>query len=65
MAYIRSAANVLNANTNIPIELVTMLQAVIVLFVAAEEFLGGARRKAIYEISRKEEESKKSTEVAI
>lgn len=56
MAYIRCAAAVLNANTNIPIELVTMLQAVIVLFVAAEEFLGKSRRKVIFEISRKEKE---------
>ena len=55
MAYIRCAANVLNTNTNIPIEIVTMLQAVIVLFVAAEEFLGGIRRKTIYNISRQEE----------
>lgn len=55
MSYIRCAAAVLNANTNIPVELVTMLQAVIVLFVAAEEFLGGARRKAIVKASREEE----------
>ena len=55
LAYIRTAASVLNANTNIPIELVTMLQAVIVLFVAAEEFLGKTRRKVIYNISRQEE----------
>ena len=37
MAYIRCSAAVLNANSNIPVELVTMLQAVIALFVAAEE----------------------------
>ena len=55
MSYIRQAAAVLNANTNIPVELVTMLQAVIVLFVAAEEFLGKSRRKAIVKISREEE----------
>lgn len=52
MAYIRQAAAVLNANTNIPIELVTMLSSVIILFVAAEEFLGGTRRKVIFKISR-------------
>ena len=55
MAYIRQAAAVLNANTNIPIELVTMLSSVIILFVAAEEFLGGLRRKVIFEISRRAE----------
>ncbi|WP_283681116.1 ABC transporter permease [Parablautia sp. Marseille-Q6255] len=60
MAYIRCAAAVLNANTNIPVELVTMLQAVIVLFVAAEEFLGRTRRKVIYKIASTQqmEESK-------
>ena len=59
MAYIRCAAAVLNANTNIPIELVTMLQAVIVLFVAAEEFLGKTRRKVIFNVSVKEKEEGK------
>ena len=62
MAYIRQAAAVLNANTNIPIELVTMLSSVIILFVAAEEFLGGFRRKAIFNISRKAEAEAKKGE---
>ena len=56
MAYIRQAAAVLNANTSIPVELVTMLSAVIVLFVAAEDFLGATRRKVIFNISRKAEQ---------
>lgn len=55
MAYIRQAAAVLNANTKIPVELVTMISSVIILFVAAEEFLGGTRRKVIFNISRKAE----------
>lgn len=59
MAYIRQAAAVLNANTNIPVELVTMLSAVIILFVAAEEFLGKSRRKIIYNISRQAEARKR------
>ena len=58
MAYIRQAAAVLNANTNIPVELVTMLSAIIVLFVAAEDFLGGPRRRMIFNISRKAEAEK-------
>lgn len=52
LAYIRTAAAVLNTNTNIPIEMVTMLQAVIIFFVAAEEFLGKSRQKAIIKASR-------------
>lgn len=51
LAYIRTAASVLNTNTSIPIELVTMLQAVIIFFVAAEEFLGKSRQKAIIRVS--------------
>ena len=51
LAYIRTAASVLNTNTKIPIELVTMLQAVIIFFVAAEEFLGKSRQKAIIRAS--------------
>lgn len=62
MAYIRQAAAVLNANTKIPIELVTMLSSVIILFVAAEEFLGGFRRKVIFNISRKAESKAKEGE---
>ena len=57
LAYLRTAAAVLNTNTNIPIELVTMLQAVIVFFVAAEGFLSKQRQKSIIKIS--EQEAKK------
>lgn len=60
LAYIRTAAAVLNTNTNIPIELVTMLQAVIIFFVAAEGFLHGARQKAIIRASRKEAAAKEA-----
>lgn len=51
LAYIRCAAEVLNANTQIPVEIVTMLQAVIILFVAAEQFLAKTRQKAIIKAS--------------
>lgn len=52
LAYIRTAASVLNTNTNIPIELVTMLQAVIIFFVAAENFLGKSRQRSIMKAAR-------------
>ncbi len=55
LAYIRTAAANLNTNTNIPVELVTMLQAVIIFFVAAESFLGSSRQKAIEKAAREEE----------
>ncbi len=63
LAYIRTAAATLNANTNIPVELVTMLQAVIVMFVAAENFLKKPKEKVIFNISRKGEESKKEAKI--
>lgn len=52
LSYIRTAAAVLNANTNIPIELVTILQAVIILFVAAEHFLAKQRQRSIIKASK-------------
>lgn len=60
LAYIRTAAAILNTNTNIPIELVIMLQAVIIFFVAAEGFLGKLREKTIIKISRESEGGLKS-----
>lgn len=54
LAYIRTAASVLNTNTNIPIELVTMLQAVIIFFVAAENFLGKSRQRTIMKAAREQ-----------
>ncbi|MCC8103297.1 MAG: ABC transporter permease [Clostridiales bacterium] len=56
MAYIRTAAAVLNTNTNIPVEMVTMLQAVIIFFVAAEGFLSKARQKSIIKASKESQE---------
>lgn len=52
LAYIRTASVVLNANSNIPIELCTMMQAVLVLFVAAEGFLQKPKQRIIFKMSR-------------
>ena len=54
LAYIRTAGATLNANTNIPVEMVTMMQAVIVMFVAAENFLKKPREKVIQSLARRE-----------
>lgn len=64
LGYIRVSAQVLNANTRIPIELVTMLQAVIVLFVAAEGFLKKAKLRMIFKAAREQEAATKLQEVA-
>jgi len=55
LASIRTSAAVLNTNTNIPVELVTMLQAVIIFFVAAEGFLGRLRKRTIIRISKQQQ----------
>lgn len=60
MAYIRTGSVILNSSTNLPIELCTMMQAVLVLFVAAEGFLSGTKKKIIFGMTRK----KKAAEAA-
>ena len=58
LAYIRTSAVVLNLSTNIPIEFVNMMQAVLILFVAAQHFLQKSKEKAIYKISMEESKEK-------
>lgn len=48
LAYMRIGANVLNFNTNIPIEFVQVMQAILIIFIAAETFLGKTKEKAIF-----------------
>ena len=58
LAYIRTSAVVLNLSTNISIEFVNMLQAVLIFFVAAQSFLKKSKEKAIYKISMEENKEK-------
>lgn len=58
LAYIKSSATVLNTSANIPVEFVNMMQAVLIMFVAAQHFLSGWKNKVIFNTSRKLEAEK-------
>ena len=59
LAYIRTSAVVLNLATSIPYEFVNMMQAVLILFVAAQGFLEKPKNRIIFRISREIEAQKK------
>ena len=59
LAYIRTGASILNYTTSVPIEFVDLVQAIIILLIAAEYFMGGFKQKLIFRASRA-----KSKEVA-
>ena len=48
LAYMRTGAAILNYSTKIPIEFVDIMQAIIILLVAAENFMGGIKRQLIF-----------------
>lgn len=48
LAYIRIGADVVNSKGDIPIEFITVIQGIIILLVAAEEFMGRFKKKMIY-----------------
>ncbi len=47
LAYLRTSADVLNRTSSVPAEVINIIQAVIIIFVAAERFLSGWEHKAI------------------
>ena len=58
LAYIRIGADVVNSSGDIPNEFITVIQGIIILLVAAESFLSGARKNLIYRTVKKEEQEK-------
>lgn len=54
LAYLRIGADIVNYSTDVPAEFVSILQAIIILLVAAQEFLGATKRKTIYKAAQKE-----------
>lgn len=55
LAYMRTGASILNYTTEIPIEFVDIMQAIIILLIAAEHFMGKFKEKLIFNASRKKE----------
>ena len=52
LAYIKTGADVMSRTTDIPIELVNIIQAVIIVFVASERFLEGWKHRKIVQKSQ-------------
>ena len=53
LAYLRIGADIVNYVTDVPAEFISVLQAIIILLVAAQSFLGGVRDKVIYDSAKK------------
>lgn len=53
LAYLRIGADIVNYSTDVPAEFVSVLQAIIILLVAAQEFLGRMKKKAIFNAAKK------------
>lgn len=54
LAYIKAGANILNVNTDIPLEFVFVAQSVIILLIAAKSFMSGLKNRAIIRSSESE-----------
>ena len=64
LAYVRTSAVILNLSSNIPVEFVNMMQAILILFIAAQSFLQKSKEKVIFKLSYEEEEAKKGGSAA-
>lgn len=64
LAYIRIGADVVNTSGDIPVEFVTVIQGIIILLVAAESFLSGAKNKLIFRAAEKAEKEKQAKAAA-
>ena len=52
LAYLRTGADVVNRATDIPAEFVSVLQAIIILLIAAQMFLSHFKNKIIFKTAR-------------
>ncbi len=59
LSYIKAGANILNVNTDIPLEFVFVAQSVIILLIAAKSFMSGLKNRAIIKSSEKQTEEGK------
>ena len=63
LSYIRIGANVVNSKGDIPTEFITVSQGIVILLVAAEEFMGGFKKKMIYKAAEESLAKDKKEEV--
>ncbi len=54
LAYLRIGADVIARTSDVPVEFVQVIQAIVIMFIAAEMFLAGLKHRAITKASRKE-----------
>ena len=52
LAYMRTGASILNYSTELPIEFVDIMQAILILLIAGEQFLVGAKNRIIFASSK-------------
>lgn len=53
LAHMRMGANILNVNSSLPIEFVQVMQAVLIILIAADTFLEKQRNKVIFDAAKK------------
>lgn len=58
LAYIRVGADIMARSSDVPVEIVYIIQAIIIIFVASERFLEGWKHREIVKASRQELEMK-------
>lgn len=64
LAYIRIGADVVNSKGDIPIEFITVIQGIVILLVAAEEFMGGFKKRLIFKAAKEGMAEDKKREVS-
>jgi len=58
LAYMRTGAAILNYATDIPLEMVQMVQGIIILMIGAEDFLAPIKNQFIFKLAQKKEQKK-------
>lgn len=58
LAYLRIGADVISRSSDVPVEFVNVIQAIVIMFIAAEMFLSGMKHRAVTKESRKQLELK-------
>lgn len=53
IAYLKTSADALNMTSNIPPEIINIIQAIVIIFIAAQRFLSGFEHKSIVENAKK------------
>lgn len=53
ISYLKTSADALNMTSNIPPEIINVIQAIVIIFIAAERFLSGLEHKSVIENTKK------------